>query len=103
MCSLLGKQVSIAAPKDSKQLFDGTIAGISVLEKITSLEKSVGMKGTLVETKGGNSMVTLTGEHVFTHRYSRTLAHPTHRTSFAGTDGFANINLLRATYTYSLI
>lgn len=53
--------VSIAAPKDSKQLFDGTIAGISVLEKITSLEKSVGMKGTLVETKGGNSMVTLTG------------------------------------------
>eukprot|EP00242_Pyramimonas_sp_CCMP2087_P000757 CAMPEP_0198232122 /NCGR_PEP_ID=MMETSP1445-20131203/115560_1 /TAXON_ID=36898 /ORGANISM="Pyramimonas sp., Strain CCMP2087" /LENGTH=884 /DNA_ID=CAMNT_0043912773 /DNA_START=630 /DNA_END=3284 /DNA_ORIENTATION=- len=54
--------VSIAAPKDAKQLFDGTLAGLSVLEKITSLEKSIGMKGTMVaKDRAGNSMVTLTG------------------------------------------
>lgn len=55
--------VTIAAPKDAKDMFMDSLAGTTILEKVAALERAAGMKGTLVsENSKGNSMVTLTGE-----------------------------------------
>lgn len=54
--------VTIAAPKDSKDIFDGALSGSGVLEKVAELEKQVGLKAALVSTdKSGVSVITLTG------------------------------------------
>jgi len=54
--------VTIAAPKDSKDIFDGALSGSGVLEKVAELEKQVGLKAALVSTdKKGSSVITLTG------------------------------------------
>jgi len=54
--------VNIAAPKDPSEMFSGALAGVSILEKVAALERSAGMKGTLVDDdKKGMSMITLTG------------------------------------------
>jgi len=58
--------VTIAAPKDAKQIFEGALAGVSILEKVAALEKQAGMKGTLVDSEeSGISMITLTGERMY--------------------------------------
>jgi len=53
--------VTIAAPKDAKQMFEGALNGVSILEKVAELEKNAGITGTLTEKQAGSSMITITG------------------------------------------
>lgn len=54
--------ISVAAPRDSKDIFGGAMEGQGVLEKVAELEKQMGMKASLVSVdKKGNSLITLTG------------------------------------------
>ena len=54
--------VELAAPKDAKAMFDGSMTAAAVVSKVAEIEKAAGMKGTLVNPGGkGASMVTLTG------------------------------------------
>jgi len=54
--------VELAAPKDAKAMFDGSMTAAAVVAKVAEIEKAAGMKGTLVNPGGkGASMVTLTG------------------------------------------
>lgn len=53
--------VTIAAPKDAKQMFEGALNGVSILEKVAELEKNAGITGTLTESNAGSSMITITG------------------------------------------
>lgn len=55
--------VELAAPKDAKAMFDGSMTAAAVVSKVAEIEKAAGMSGSTLVNPGGKgaSMVTLTG------------------------------------------